>query len=160
MPCCAPPRYILCPGHLPVPAAGPRHAQRAADRPTHAEPEGLQHPDPRPVLLLPQRHPGTRPTARAAAGQSVSLFCRHPRGPQPIGEVSQHPLGQIEASLFSFFLEDSFDSQTKKRGEGRRRQATFILTFTNCSKRQLSRSITTMFGLYVFPGKPVIRVLW
>lgn len=65
------PRYLLCPGHLSVPAAGCGDAQRVSDGAADENAEGLHHPDPRPVLLLPQCHPGARSKTGPALSQSV-----------------------------------------------------------------------------------------
>ena len=39
------PRYLLCIGHMSVPAAGQWDTQRMSDSQTHADPARLQHPD-------------------------------------------------------------------------------------------------------------------
>lgn len=66
-------RYLLCPGHLPVPATGCRLTKCISDGATHENTEGLQHSNPGPVLLLLQCHFGACPKAGPAPSQSVSF---------------------------------------------------------------------------------------
>lgn len=66
-------RYLLCPGHLSVPATGRRLTQCIPDGASHENTESLQHPNPGPVLLLLQCHFGARPKAGSAPSQSVSF---------------------------------------------------------------------------------------
>lgn len=66
-------RYLLCPGHLSVPATGCRLTKRMPDSATHENTEGLQHSNAGPVLLLLQCHFGARPKAGPAPSQSVSF---------------------------------------------------------------------------------------
>lgn len=65
------PRYLLCPGHLSVPVAGHGDTQCVSDSAVDENTEGLHDPDPRPVLLLPQRHPGACSKTGPALSQSV-----------------------------------------------------------------------------------------
>lgn len=62
-------RYLLCTGHLPVPAAGRGHAEHLPDSAAHEDPARLQHPDPRAVLFLLHRHPRARPAPGPPAPQ-------------------------------------------------------------------------------------------
>lgn len=49
---CLPTRNILYTGHLPVPAGGHWYRGHPPDGAADAYPEGVQHPDLGPVLLL------------------------------------------------------------------------------------------------------------
>lgn len=66
-------RYLLCPGHLSVPATGRWLIKCMPDGAAHENTEGLQHSNPGPVLLLLQCHFGACPKAGSAPSQSVSF---------------------------------------------------------------------------------------
>lgn len=65
-------RYLLCPGHLSVPATGCRLTKCVPDSAAHENTEGLQHSNTGSVLLLLQCHFGARPKAGPAPSQPVS----------------------------------------------------------------------------------------
>lgn len=80
-------RYLLCLGHLSVPATGCRLTKRMPDSATHENTEGLQYSNTRPILLLLQCHFGARPKAGSAPSQSVSFAPDSPNQPM-IAEIS------------------------------------------------------------------------